>query len=208
MKEREKKKEEEWKEQEREWRKKEEEWKEKEARLTTTLTEKENALQEKEAQLNNSFVSTVEHDSPSTMSESVLHGDRPTAQALQEDNTRLQAELAESQDRVARLQQTIRSKYAEYKQMRDTVKEAQEAAARLSADFDKLQKKYAAAKTRIAHLEKSKLSTSELEKIKQLLKMKEAMSEECQGLRAESKQLHDQISSMNEEMTSRGTWRE
>ena len=134
----------------------------------------------------------------------MLHDDRPTVEALQEDKTRLQTELTESQDRVARLQQTIRSKYAEYKQMKDTVKEAQEAATRLSADFDKLRKKYTAAKTRIAHLEKSKLSTSEMEKIKQLLKTKEAMREECQGLRAESKQLHEQLSTMKEEMTSAG----
>ena len=191
-------------EKEAELKKKEDERKEKEANLTTQLQAKERELREKETQLNEHFPSTVENDSPSTMSESVLHDDRPTVEALQEDKTRLQTELTESQDRVARLQQTIRSKYAEYKQMKDTVKEAQEAATRLSADFDKLRKKYTAAKTRIAHLEKSKLSTSEMEKIKQLLKTKEAMREECQGLRAESKQLHEQLSTMKEEMTSAG----
>lgn len=191
-------------EKEAELKRKEDERKEKEANLTTQLQAKERELREKETQLNEHFPSTVENDSPSTMSESVLHDDRPTVEALQEDKTRLQTELTESQDRVARLQQTIRSKYAEYKQMKDTVKEAQEAATRLSADFDKLRKKYTAAKTRIAHLEKSKLSTSEMEKIKQLLKTKEAMREECQGLRAESKQLHEQLSTMKEEMTSAG----
>ena len=150
----------------------------------------------------NPLLSSVENDTPSTMSESVLQEGRDTVAALREENARLQNEFAESQDRIARLQQTIRSKYAEYKEMKDTVAEARELAARLGNDFDKLKKKYATAKSRIAHLEKSKLSTTEMEKIKQLLKTKEAMREECQGLRFESKQLQEQVDSMKEEMTS------
>ena len=152
----------------------------------------------------NPLLSSVENDTPSTMSESVLQEGRDTVAALREENARLQNEFAESQDRIARLQQTIRSKYAEYKEMKDTVAEARELAARLGNDFDKLKKKYATAKSRIAHLEKSKLSTTEMEKIKQLLKTKEAMREECQGLRFESKQLQEQVDSMKEEMTSWG----
>ena len=152
----------------------------------------------------NPLLSSVENDTPSTMSESGLQESRDTVATLREENARLQNEFAESQDRIARLQQTIRSKYAEYKEMKDTVAEARELAARLGNDFDKLKKKYATAKSRIAHLEKSKLSTTEMEKIKQLLKTKEAMREECQGLRFESKQLQEQVDSMKEEMTSWG----
>lgn len=165
--------------------------------------DKRTTLQGNEA-FGNPLLSSVENDTPSTMSESVLQEGRDTVAALREENARLQNEFAESQDRIARLQQTIRSKYAEYKEMKDTVAEARELAARLGNDFDKLKKKYATAKSRIAHLEKSKLSTTEMEKIKQLLKTKEAMREECQGLRFESKQLQEQVDSMKEEMTSWG----
>ena len=165
--------------------------------------DKRTTLQGNEA-FGNPLLSSVENDTPSTMSESVLQESRDTVAALREENARLQNEFAESQDRIARLQQTIRSKYAEYKEMKDTVAEARELAARLGNDFDKLKKKYATAKSRIAHLEKSKLSTTEMEKIKQLLKTKEAMREECQGLRFESKQLQEQVDSMKEEMTSWG----
>lgn len=165
--------------------------------------DKRTTLQGNEA-FGNPLLSSVENDTPSTMSESVLQEGRDTVAALREENARLQNEFAESQDRIARLQQTIRSKYAEYKEMKDTVTEARELAARLGNDFDKLKKKYATAKSRIAHLEKSKLSTTEMEKIKQLLKTKEAMREECQGLRFESKQLQEQVDSMKEEMTSWG----
>ena len=163
--------------------------------------DKRTTLQGNEA-FGNPLLSSVENDTPSTMSESVLHESRDTVATLREENARLQNEFAESQDRIARLQQTIRSKYAEYKEMKDTVMEARELAARLGNDFDKLKKKYATAKSRIAHLEKSKLSTTEMEKIKQLLKTKEAMREECQGLRFESKHLQEQVESMKEEMTS------
>lgn len=165
--------------------------------------DKRTTLQGNEA-FGNPLLSSVENDTPSTMSESVLQEGRDTVAALREENARLQNEFAESQDRIARLQQTIRSKYAEYKEMKDMVAEARELAARLGNDFDKLKKKYATAKSRIAHLEKSKLSTTEMEKIKQLLKTKEAMREECQGLRFESKQLQEQVDSMKEEMTSWG----
>ena len=165
--------------------------------------DKRTTLQGNEA-FGNPLLSSVENDTPSTMSESVLQEGRDTVATLREENARLQNEFAESQDRIARLQQTIRSKYAEYKEMKDTVAEARELAARLGNDFDKLKKKYATAKSRIAHLEKSKLSTTEMEKIKQLLKTKEAMREECQGLRFESKQLQEQVDSMKEEMTSWG----
>lgn len=165
--------------------------------------DKRTTLQGNEA-FGNPLLSSVENDTPSTMSESVLQEGRDTVAALRKENARLQNEFAESQDRIARLQQTIRSKYAEYKEMKDTVAEARELAARLGNDFDKLKKKYATAKSRIAHLEKSKLSTTEMEKIKQLLKTKEAMREECQGLRFESKQLQEQVDSMKEEMTSWG----
>lgn len=165
--------------------------------------DKRTTLQGNEA-FGNPLLSSVENDTPSTMSESVLQEGRDTVAVLREENARLQNEFAESQDRIARLQQTIRSKYAEYKEMKDTVAEARELAARLGNDFDKLKKKYATAKSRIAHLEKSKLSTTEMEKIKQLLKTKEAMREECQGLRFESKQLQEQVDSMKEEMTSWG----
>lgn len=165
--------------------------------------DKRTTLQGNEA-FGNPLLSSVENDTPSTMSESVLQEGRDTVATLREENARLQNEFAESQDRIARLQQTIRSKYAEYKEMKDTVTEARELAARLGNDFDKLKKKYATAKSRIAHLEKSKLSTTEMEKIKQLLKTKEAMREECQGLRFESKQLQEQVDSMKEEMTSWG----
>ena len=174
-----------------------------EAELAKQELDKRTTLQGNEA-FGNPLLSSVENDTPSTMSESVLQEGRDTVAALREENARLQNEFAESQDRIARLQQTIRSKYAEYKEMKDTVAEARELAARLGNDFDKLKKKYATAKSRIAHLEKSKLSTTEMEKIKQLLKTKEAMREECQGLRFESKQLQEQVDSMKEEMTSWG----
>ena len=174
-----------------------------EAELAKQELDKRTTLQGNEA-FGNPLLSSVENDTPSTMSESVLQEGRDTVATLREENARLQNEFAESQDRIARLQQTIRSKYAEYKEMKDTVAEARELAARLGNDFDKLKKKYATAKSRIAHLEKSKLSTTEMEKIKQLLKTKEAMREECQGLRFESKQLQEQVDSMKEEMTSWG----
>ena len=118
---------------------------------------------------------------------------------LEQEKNRIKRELKESEEKVARLKQTIRSKYAEYKEMTQVVSETRETNSLLMSDVELLKKKYSAAKLRIASLEKSKLSTEDMERIKQLLITKEAKDREIKDLRKELTRLNESMKEMNDE---------
>ena len=120
-------------------------------------------------------------------------------QKVEEEKKQLEKQLKESEEKSDRLKQTIRSKYAEYKEMTNYVKETRETNQMLVADVELLKKKYTAAKARIASLEKSKLSTADMEKIKQLLITKEAKDKEVKDLRKELSRLSDSLKDLNNE---------
>lgn len=120
-------------------------------------------------------------------------------QRLEEEKKQIEKQLKEAEEKNDRLKQTIRSKYAEYKEMANYVKETRETNQVLVADVELLKKKYTAAKTRIASLEKSKLSTADMEKIKQLLITKEAKDKEVKDLRKELSRLSDSLKELSNE---------
>lgn len=120
-------------------------------------------------------------------------------QKVEEEKKQLEKQLKESEEKSDRLKQTIRSKYAEYKEMANYVKETRETNQMLVSDVELLKKKYTAAKARIASLEKSKLSTADMEKIKQLLITKEAKDKEVKDLRKELSRLSDSLKGLNNE---------
>ena len=119
------------------------------------------------------------------------------------ETLRLQAALKESEDRVARLQQTIQSKYAEFKAMKESAKEFGRVKQELTEENDLYKRKYAAAKKRIAHLEKNKLGEDVKEKVRQLLVTKDELKEENAGLRKEANELLDRVKTLQSEVLGR-----
>ena len=158
---------------------------------------------------------TEDHSSPqlldasSSMDESMTDAEEDVASPPidSSEKQRLESALKESEDRVSRLRQTIQSKYAEFKAMRDTVKQVNEQKDQLLQENEMMRRKYAAAKKRIVHLEKNKLGEDVKEKVRQLLATKEALKEENQGLRKESGELHRKLSALNSEISGK-IWRE
>lgn len=119
------------------------------------------------------------------------------------ETLRLQAALKESEDRVARLQQTIQSKYAEFKAMKESVKEFGREKQELVEENDLYKRKYAAAKKRIAHLEKNKLGEDVKEKVRQLLEARDVLKEENEGLRKKADEMLDRMKTLKGEVSGR-----
>ena len=117
------------------------------------------------------------------------------------ETLRLQAALKESEDRVARLQQTIQSKYAEFKAMKESVKEFGREKQVLMEENDLYKRKYAAAKKRIAHLEKNKLGEDVKEKVRQLVEARDVLKEENEGLRKKADEMLDRMKSLKGEVS-------
>ena len=122
---------------------------------------------------------------------------------VKEENEKLQKELKESEEKITRLKQTIRSKYSEYKEMSNYVNTTKEANEVLMKDMEVLKKKYSAAKSRIAALEKCKLSTEDMERIRQLLITKEAKDKEIKDWRRELSKDNETIHDLNEQKKGR-----
>ena len=166
------------------------------ATLAAVINEEDSSMDESESEL----IKDQDHSQQMEMDTEM----KQTPENEQRNETlRLQAALKESEDRVARLQQTIQSKYAEFKAMKESVKEFGREKQELVEENDLYKRKYAAAKKRIAHLEKNKLGEDVKEKVRQLVEARDVLKEENEGLRKKADEMLDRMKSLKGEVSGR-----
>ena len=166
------------------------------ATLAAVINEEDSSMDESESELK------MDQDHSQQMEIDTKMKQTPENEHLNE-TLRLQAALKESEDRVARLQQTIQSKYAEFKAMKESVKEFGREKQELVEENDLYKRKYAAAKKRIAHLEKNKLGEDVKEKVRQLVEARDVLKEENEGLRQKADEMLDRMKSLKGEVSGR-----
>ena len=87
--------------------------------------------------------------------------------------------------------------------MKESVKEFGREKQELVEENDLYKRKYAAAKKRIAHLEKNKLGEDVKERVRQLVEARDVLKEENEGLRKKADEMLDRMKSLKGEVSGR-----